>query len=402
MTAISAMNETERRLLNYLGQSLKFSNCASEMPTRTAKEWAQLYSLADRHEVAVLLGDLFNRDDLPIPIRNDFQMKLARTIHKGITLQSLNTKLTALLEKEGLVAITLKGYVVARFYPVPELRKTSDIDLFFGSAEDAMKAESILCQNGFQSSKEWHANHHSILISEKNEKVEVHTAWADEFRDKRLNRYLQAMQTESSVHWVPLDCNGAKIYGFDTAFQAFYLLIHMLTHFMGSGFGLRNLCDWVVLWENCQDLSAREAFRKMVCDGGIAQFAKAVTAVCTEYLGLSLENSPFPDEPLPEKEWIDRLLRDVLDAGEFGYSESERMVGMEGNTLAAYIKEFHHQMHINFPKAGRILFFWPFLWMATLIRFLHNNRKLNRGSVSAIFKKAAGRGELVKILMSDK
>ena len=139
----------------------------------------------------------------------------------------------------------------------------------------------------------------------------------------------------------------------------------------------------------------------MSYDSGTAKFSKALTSVCIEYLGLSKEKSPFPYDTLCEKKLTDEVLRDILDAGEFGYGEPERMVGMDGNSLAAYIKEFHHQMHINFPKAGRAILLWPFLWIATLARFLNNNRKLNRAPISAIMKKAGKRGRLVKLIMSD-
>ena len=138
----------------------------------------------------------------------------------------------------------------------------------------------------------------------------------------------------------------------------------------------------------------------MVCESGTAEFAKAVTAICTNYLGLSQEKSPIPAESSIEQDVVDALLRDILDAGEFGYSEEERMVGMDGNSLAAYVREFHHQMHINFPKAGRMILFWPFLWGATLVRFLVNNKKLNRAPISAILKKAGKRGALVSRLIS--
>ena len=125
-----------------------------------------------------------------------------------------------------------------------------------------------------------------------------------------------------------------------------------------------------------------------------------MTDICVRYLGLSQEKSPVSNENPAEQEVTDALLRDILDAGEFGYSESERMVGMDGNSLTAYVREFHHQMHINFPKAGRVIFLWPALWIATLIRFLSNNKKLNRAPVSAIIKKAGERGRLVSRLTS--
>ena len=85
----------------------------------------------------------------------------------------------------------------------------------------------------------------------------------------------------------------------------------------------------------------------MVCGSGTAEFAKAVTAICVSYLGLSQEKSPIPADNPAEPEVRDALLRDILDAGEVGYSEAERMVGMDGDSWTAYVREFHHQMHIN-------------------------------------------------------
>lgn len=396
------ISETERILLKYLGESIKLSDGERENSAISAEEFERIYPLADRHEVSVLLCNILNLNSLSHKIQNDLDFKTARTVHKGINLQSLALRLTALLETEGITAVTLKGYTVSRFYPVPEFRKTTDVDLFFSCEDDARKAGKILLENGFKYSEKWHANHHFILISDKNEKVELHTAWADELKDKHLNQYIECIQKESMAHCAPIYLRGAKLYIYDTAYQAFYLSVHMLQHFVGGGFGLRNLCDWVVLWENCDDEKARRDFLKMVYDSGLAKFSKAVTSVCTEYLGLSLKKSPFKPDTLSDKNLTDEFLRDILDAGEFGYSEPERMVGMEGNSLISYVKEFHHQMHINFPKAGRVAILWPFLWIATLIRFLNNNRKLNRAPVSMIMKKAGSRGKLVKQLMEDK
>lgn len=398
MTSISTLNKTEYTLLKLLSRSLHPSKGTPRLPSLTGNEWQQLLALADRHEVLSLLEHVLEVDRIPEEQRLAVQFKTARTVHKGIQLQVLNARLTVLLEKEGIVAVTLKGCAVARFYPTPELRKTSDLDLFVANEDEAGRAIQILCENGFRPSSEWHANHHFVLVSDKKEVVELHTTWAEAFKEKHLNQYLEKLQEESIQHCHLVEFQGFKMYAYETACQAFYLMIHMLQHFVGSGFGLRNLCDWVVLWENCDDEEARKDFRKMVCESGTAKFAKAITSICVSYLGLAQEKSPIPVGNAVEREVADELLRDILDAGEFGYSEAERMVGMEGNSLLAYVREFHHQMHINFPKAGKIIVFWPVLWFATLVRFLNNNRKLKRPSVSAIIKKAGKRGELVSRL----
>lgn len=402
MTSISTINKTEYILFKCLSLSLCQSDKTDFISSLTAGEWEQLLALADRHEVLALLENILESDKLSEEQQLTVQFKTAKTVHTAIKLQVLNERLNTMLDKEGIQAITLKGCAVARFYPVPEFRKTTDIDLFVANEEDAKRAVQFLSANGFKLSGEWHANHHLVLVSEKKEVVELHTAWADAFKEKHLNRYLEKLQKESNQHCQFVEWQGLKFYAYETAWQGFYLMIHMLQHFVGSGFGLRNLCDWVVLWENCDDTKARKDFWKMVCESGTIEFAKAITSICIRYLGLDQKKSPVPEKYHTDQAVVDALFRDILDAGEFGYSESERMVGMDGDSLMAYIREFHHQMHINFPKAGKIIFFWPVLWLATLIRFLKNNRKLNRAPISEIMKKAGKRGQLVSRLTSYK
>lgn len=402
MTQTISITKTEHTLLQSLCQSLQPSNRADFKPSLSDEEWTQLLTIADRHEVLSLLENIWDSDQLPKEQRLLVQAKTAKTVHKGIQLQALNARLTSLLANEGITAITLKGCTVSRFYPTPEFRKTTDIDLFVANPEDAQKAVKILGDNGFKASGAWHANHHFILSSEKNEVVELHTAWADDFKDKNLNQYMEKMQPESMHHCQLTDIQGFQVYAYETPWHAFYLMIHMLTHFVGSGFGLRNLCDWVVLWNNCDEAKEREDFWKMAVESGTEEFAAALTAICVKYLGLDRAKSPVPEEKYVEPETVEMLLRDILDAGEFGYSEAARMVGMDGNSWTAYVREFHHQMHINFPKEGRCLFFWPVLWAATLVRFLRNNKKLHRAPIAAIMKKAGTRGQLVSRLAPHK
>ena len=397
MASISTFNKTESALLNLLSSSLRPTGGAPSLPSLTEQEWERVLTLADRHEVLPLLETVLEEDGLPEAQRLAIQWKTAKTVHESIQLQGLNARLTALLQKAGITAVTLKGFAVARFYPVPEFRKTTDIDLFVPNRENWKRAVRILRANGFQTAKAWHANHHAVLTAEKHV-VEVHSTWTESFQDKHLNRYLEKLQKESDQHCRLVDCQGIQVYAYDAAWQGFYLLLHMLMHFLGSGFGLRNLCDWVVLWERCDDAKERETFWKLACESGASEFAKAVTSICLRYLGLTPEKSPVPADTVTEQEITDALLRDVLDAGEFGYSEAERMVGMDGSSLGAYLREFHHQMHINFPRAGRMILLWPILWCVTLARFLKNNKKLNRPPVSAILKKAGKRGKLVSRL----
>ena len=396
------MNQTTQQLLSLLKLSLKDRQHFHQEESVSLEEYEAIFDLAEKHEVLVLLDNILNYDLLSLALQNRLFKKTAQTVQKGIKLQVMNTQINNLLLNKNIDAITLKGYSIARFYPVPEYRKSTDIDLLLLDKDQLAQAEQLLYSNGFTRSNDQFGNHHIVMMSEDGETLELHTSLAIDFKDDRLNDYLSWMHKQSRKHCYTYKDEEHSIIVYDTAWQGFYLMVHMIQHFVGSGFGLRNLCDWVVLWQNCEEESEREEFWQMAQESGTMEFAATITAICVDKLGLDLIKSPVPQEDLASKIQADELLEDILNAGEFGYSESDRMVGMQGNSFRAYVKEFHYQMHTNFPKAGRYFILWPALWMATGIRFLRNNRKLNRPPLRQIIKKAGERGKLVDQLMPKK
>ena len=390
------ITDTEQIFLHALNTVLHQSEYDIERKL-SIQEVDELLLLSQRHEVTALLDDVWNRYTLSNEQLILKDKIVARTVQKSIQLQILNSKLTQMLREAGITAVTLKGYSVSRYFPVPEYRKSGDVDLFVSGKENIEKAVKLLENNGFHTTDSWHSNHHLVFISDRNETVELHVSWVEEFKEKHLNKYITKIQKESMNHCALLNQNDLQLYVYDLPYHAFYLLLHMYQHFTASGFGVRNLCDWVVLWEHCHNKEERNIFRKLIGESGMHAFAQAVTGICIDYLGLKKEYSPI-DVSGADTILEHQLLRDILDAGEFGYSESERMVGMDGNSIWSYVKEFHHQMHINFPNTGNVFIFWPYMWVFTLCRFLNNNRKLKRSSVSSIMKKAVQRGKLVSRL----
>ncbi len=161
-------------------------------------------------------------------------------------------------------------------------------------------------------------------------------------------------------------------------------------------------------------MTEKEQFMKLIEQSKTEQFVRILTAACVRYLGLQEEKVSFlmkeraakeritkerETETIKASAWdelIEDFMQDVLQAGEFGRSQTDRMVAMRATGFLAYVKEFHHQMHLNFPKAGRVIVFWPLLWIVTLVRFLYNNHRFERASVRSILKKTAQRSELME------
>ena len=121
------------------------------------QEVDELLLLSQRHEVTALLDDVWNRYTLSndqVILKDKI---VARTVQKSIQLQILNSKLTQKLREAGITAVTLKGYSVSRYFPVPEYRKSGDVDLFVSGKENIEKAVKLLENNGFHTTDSWHA-----------------------------------------------------------------------------------------------------------------------------------------------------------------------------------------------------------------------------------------------------
>ena len=155
----------------------------------------------------------------------------------------LTKYLTEILKEHGITAITLKGASTASFYPVPELRKSGDVDILI---TDAAKCEQA-CRGG-------------LFV-------------------KRTSAY--------DTSW------GFPIYQPPDGYHAFYLILHMLQHYLRAGFGIKNLCDWVVFWNREIDKCEQENFLRLMRESGTTGFVQIMTAACVEYLGLPKERVNF-------------------------------------------------------------------------------------------------------------
>ena len=87
-------------------------------------------------------------------------------------------------------------------------------------------------------------------------------------------------------------------------------------------------------------------------------------------------------------------MEEILQSLEFGTMESEQMVALRGNGWRDLFREFHHQMHLNFPETGRYPVLWPALWIRTGWRFARNNRVVRRTTIKKVIQNAKKRGKI--------
>lgn len=387
----------EEEFLDLLKQSLiPDPQKEREKRQQTDREWRKIFNLAVSHAVIPLLYDGFVKSkDMPKVLREMTQQITRQVVQQNYHLLFLTKFLIEIFEKENIRAVVLKGAATASFYPIPELRKSGDVDLLILKQENLERACMILEKNGIKKTELQQHNHHREYITSDGITIELHGMLVEPFENQKMNTYLEKVKKACVDEVVQKEVCGITIPILADGYHAYHLLIHMLQHFLLAGFGVRYLCDWVLFWNRTVKKEEKQKFLQLVEDSGLLDFAQAITVVCIHYLGLDKEKAAFLMKKKVPKTVTEELMKEILEAEEFGKSQAERMVAMQGTCIMDFAKEFHHQMHINYPKSGRVFLLWPILWTFTMIRFMRNNRTVRKVSGISILKNAKKRSKLI-------
>ncbi len=385
----------------YLTDLLRASLVASE-PSEAFGEkidWDKFIKLSWAHKLVSYVYDTIVKvPGIPDNVSKFFTQKTVTMVKQNFRLLFWAKKILDSLEEVGVDAVLLKGATAAVYYPNMLYRKSGDIDILIfdeGKIADVHRQMESL---NYKKNETQSALHHVVFSNDEGIEVEIHTMLAEPFDNMKVNDKLDGLKNGIRESIVRKDIMGIEIPVLREDYQAFELLLHMLQHYLRSGFGIRLLCDWVVFWNSDISEKFADGYGSLCDEFGVRQFSDMITRICIAKLGLDKDKaeriiSTGLKDSLTDED-IDKFWDEFWTAEEFGKSSANRMVNLQGSKKSAYIKEFHHQMHLNFPKAGKCPLLWPVLWVITLVRFLINNRRIRKVSLRDVLKSAGDRGRL--------
>lgn len=385
----------ENYLLQLLSESLTKKDEHTKIILHNERlDWDKFLTMAENHAVLPLLYDRLMEEALSEENRKRTEKAARRVVQQSYHLLFFSRYVIDLLQQQGIQVVLLKGPAISCYYPVPELRKSGDVDLLLLNKDKLAQAGKIFKAAGFHAEKKQITNHHLAVETPQGIEIELHTMLAEPFENDQINCYLEQTALRMQYHIQEKDLMEIKLPVLSDAYNAYYLLVHMLQHFLREGFGLKLLCDWVVFWNSGIVKEEMETYQRLVKESRLEGFSKMITSLCVHFLGLK----DIGLCSLFTKEISKEFMRDILEAEEFGKSNRERMLVLQGTGISDYMREFQHQMHLNYPTVGKIWIIWPVLWIATLIRFLYNNRKIRKTSSIKIFRQAEKRSWMLKQL----
>ncbi len=366
-----------------------------------ASEINTIYLLAREHNMQSALYDSLCTLKIPLPpaLQDEMRQTVVSYSLASYRMLGFTRKILSVLAEENVHYILLKGVSLLECYPKLEFRGYGDVDILIPEKNEFEQVKNRFLAEGFYI-KEDYVDHQLELFFEENGKrhlLELHSKVIASQEDKQMNEAVQ--QLFGSLRGVPgsLPAAGLCYRVFPPTENTLYLLLHMLQHFLNSGFGIKLLCDWTVYIEAHHEKIDWKSYDRLTASLGLTGFSHAMAQLCIRYCGLPPEYIPLSDAHKISAEAQEELIADIMKAGEFGKNDSSRMLIMtQGGNLFHYLQQLHRQMKNRFPEIQRIVILWPILWLLTGICFLWNNHALRKTSTREVLATTRKRHHLIQ------
>ena len=268
------------------------------------------------------------------------------------------------MKKAGIPCTILKGFASALYYPDPLSRSMGDVD-FLVSTDDFEKADRILTADGYKPSDKSH-DVHNVYFSDTC-RCEMHFQPSGIPQGKagtKVLKYLSGLLENSETVSTELgEINVPSAYH-----HGLIILLHMCHHLTGDGLGLRHLCDWAVFLNSLGEANFIETFGEALRDIGLWEFARTVTFISCEYLGLpGMSFARDVDRKLAEY-----ILTDVIIGGNFGQKKADRsheslFISSKNEKPVSMMKQFfislNNIVYKNWKAAKRLKILLPLGWI---------------------------------------
>ena len=319
-------------------------------------------------------------------------------------IEQFTRRIADLLEKNGISYVLLKGISLADFYPVPEYRKLGDVDIYINDKEMFNRAEELLLANGYTKDDEISDHHQGYLYkvpqTGRTMILELHYRIVGLYQYAPVNKIVDDVFAANTFSPVMQTVNDRNYPVLPPTEYTFYMIHHMLKHYLYSGFGIRLLCDFTFFLGHNYTAIDFAKIHTWCKESKILHLYEIILATCRIYLGLpETIDSKIHYNKNDCKTFITQLLED----GDVSQNNGSALVGSgsyEKINFLTYFKEGHLQMHVRFPKLGKCPLLWPILWLITLVCFLYNNRTIRNMSLAQTlrgFKQDNQKSKLLRI-----
>ena len=407
------MNKTQEQLIEMInsaihGRKINFNE-------NEIVNWDKLLEEARQHSVTSLIYSSINKSSIIKSLDKERMNSFKKqALYSGIN-QVRHIKQTAEilkeLQEESIEVIVLKGLVVRYLYPNPDLRTMSDADIIVHK-DDLERISEILVKMNYKQTKYEDEHGAHIVFNKENSCIEVHWTLLNEdffkgdrsFEDSLWDNAMTVKVGEAealSLSWEDL---------------AVHLCVHMASHFSHKGFGVRQLCDLVLVVEKKAKEIDWIGFNEKIKKCKLEKFTAAIFNVCKKLFNMEIPKELSSIYDINEKT-INLVIDDIFESGVFGNKNTDNMFGRElafdkntesGSSNIRIMGRFirllfppSNEMNNKYNYAKKYKILVPIAWIHHLIEGLFNKNYNTKNKVGMLFSTisvSTNRSKLLKKL----
>lgn len=296
------MNEIQSYIIKNLNYSLRGKKM--DIPLNTNINWNEVIEECRQHQISSLVYSGISKESLKNIDKNTLDKWKRETFMSGVYqinhIKQVSNVLST-LNTNNIPVIVLKGLVVRDLYPKSELRTMGDADILVHE-NDLDNVVNILQEEGYI---EHGRNAFHIEFSRGNSHIEVHWTLANE----EMFDGIVEFKDETWERAIDVNVGESKSLSMCDEDLLLYCCIHMAKHFINSGFGIRQVCDVLLLVEKRGQHIDWDSFVNRTKRSGVYKFTMSIFAICNKLFEISI-----PDE-LKEGfvEFNDKYLDELID-----------------------------------------------------------------------------------------
>lgn len=362
------MNNTEKQFVELLSKSIRSEKVIKKYDDVI---WSNIITLSKDHKVEGMIYSGLSKGGLSSNIDSESLKELKKIVfYTGVGQLRNITNLSGIFEKfnnENIPVIVLKGLVVRDFYPQPEQRSMCDADILIHK-EDLERTKELLLNIGYTLDSH-ESSHHIKLFHNIYPVIEVH--WKIVKRDG----FSEDIETFEENIWnstIKVNVGRCEVLSLSYEDLAVHLCMHMAAHIVSSGFGLRQLCDLVLLVEHKGKYINWDIFIEKVKIYGFERFSIVMFILCKKLFNMNIPNE-INISILENEKYIDILIEEIFRAGVHGKKD---MVNRLGNQLAFNFEDKDNNATLGAIKRFLLFIFPPIEKMSEKYCYAKKNKLL--------------------------
>lgn len=336
------MDNNQRQLLDCISAAIHGDKIS--IPSDNNINWTKVLEQAYSHNVeALLYSSLGKTKELNEKLFNDVKKNTIITALQQIKHIQQLEKVFKEFNDNNVVIVGLKGIVLRELYPRPEFRTMSDSDLLVHK-DDLERGKQLLLKLGYM--EDGCSKNHLSFKHKKFLPLDLH--WTLE--DKR-EKGAADFDNEVWENIIEIPVGNTKGLSLSWEDTLVHLLMHMAGHTVNNGFGIRQLCDVVLVIEKKGHRIDWKSFHEKIKSIGIEKFTIAVFITCKELFKIKVPNEIIKNMKLTPK-YLNAFINYMYSCGAQGRFD---LVNVYSNQLAYNSHNDNQNNQSNESKIKRIL-----------------------------------------------